>query len=124
MKAQRKPPPAATDTPAARNGGARQASSRWQELIPLAAILLLATLLRLHFLEVPLERDEGEYATMGQLLLRGGVPYVDAANMKLPGTYYAYAAILAVLGSSAEAVRLGLLFLNLVSIVLVQRIGR
>ena len=38
---------------------------------------------------MPLERDEGEYAYIGQLILRGEIPYVAAHSMKLPGVYYA-----------------------------------
>lgn len=37
----------------------------------------------------PLERDEGEYAYAGQLMLQGIPPYQLAYNMKLPGTYAA-----------------------------------
>src|SRR5262249_48428186 len=76
------------------------------------------------FLSVPLERDEGEYAYMGQLILRGEVPYIAAHNMKLPGIYYAYAGILALLGESGVAIRLGLLVVNLLSIVLLYRLAR
>jgi hypothetical protein len=92
--------------------------------IALAAILAGTTLLRLRLLGVPLERDEGEYGYLGQLVLRGEVPYLAAHNMKLPGVYYAYAGILATLGESPEAIRLGLLVVNLASIVLVYQLGR
>lgn len=90
----------------------------------LAGILVATALLRLAFLDVPLERDEGEYAYMAQLLLRGEVPYVAAANMKLPGIYVAYAAILGLLGESATAIRLGLIVVNLAGVWLVARLGR
>lgn len=90
----------------------------------LAAVLVGTTLVRLRLAGMPLERDEGEYAYMGQLILRGEVPYLAAVNMKLPGTYYAYAGILAAFGESAEAVRVGLLLANLGAIVLVFLLGR
>jgi hypothetical protein len=55
------------------------------------AILVVTALLRIRLLGVPLERDEGEYAYVGQLILQREVPYLAARNMKLPGVYYAYA---------------------------------
>ena len=96
----------------------------WGPRLAVATVLVATALLRLRLLGIPLERDEGEYAYMGQLILRGELPYVAAYNMKLPGTYYANAAILALLGDSATAIRLGLLAINLASIVLLYRLGR
>jgi hypothetical protein len=92
--------------------------------IALSATVIVATLLRLRLLGVPLERDEGEYAYMGQLILRGDLPYLAAQNMKLPGTYYAYAVILRLFGETDTAIRAGLLLVNLCSILLVYRLGR
>ena len=92
--------------------------------LALVAILAVTVVLRVRLLDVPLERDEGEYAYMGQLILRGEVPYVAAHNMKLPGTYCAYAAIMAVFGQTTAAIRAGLLLINLGAILLVHRLGR
>jgi 4-amino-4-deoxy-L-arabinose transferase-like glycosyltransferase len=99
-------------------------SRAWAPRITLAAILVGTALLRLRLLAIPLERDEGEYAYMGQLILRGETPYVAAYNMKLPGTYYAHAAILGLLGETDVAVHLGLLAVNLASIALLYLLGR
>src|SRR6516165_6895570 len=71
-----------------------------------------------------LEGDEGEYAYAGQLMLQGVPPYQAAYNMKLPGTYAAYAAIMAVFGQSPAGIHLGLLLVNAASIVLVFLLGR
>jgi hypothetical protein len=49
---------------------------------------------RLGLLNFPLERDEGEYAYAGQLMLQGIPPYDLACNMKFPGTYAISIAIL------------------------------
>ena len=89
-------------------------------------LLLLGTVcaIRLSLLDRPLDRDEGEYAYAGQLMLAGIPPYKLAYNMKLPGTYAAYAAVFAVFGESAQAVHLGLLLANLATIVLVALIGK
>ena len=55
-------------------------------------VLLFVGFIRLRLLDMPLERDEGEYAYAGQLILQGIPPYELAYNMKLPGTYFACAA--------------------------------
>jgi 4-amino-4-deoxy-L-arabinose transferase-like glycosyltransferase len=77
-----------------------------------------AAALRLRLLDVPLDRDEGEYAYIGQLLLQGVPPYAQAYNFKLPGIYGAYAAILAAFGQSPAAIHLGLLIVNAATTVL------
>src|SRR5262245_36915724 len=73
---------------------------------------------------MPLERDEGEYAYAGQLILQGVPPYKDAYNMKLPGTYAAYAVIMAILGQTPSGIHLGVALINCASILLIFFIGR
>jgi hypothetical protein len=58
--------------------------TRWSFGV-LALIVAAVALLRWGLLDVPLERDEGEYAYTAQLLLEGISPYAQAYNMKLPG---------------------------------------
>lgn len=92
--------------------------------IVVLACLLLAAGLRLRLLPVPLERDEGEYAYAGQLLLQGIPPYQLAYNMKFPGTYVAYAVILGLFGHTPQAIHLGLLLVNAASALLLFLLGR
>lgn len=92
--------------------------------IVLAITVLLSLAVRIRLKDMPLERDEGEYAYAGQLLLQGVPPYKLAYNMKLPGTYIAYAAIMAVLGQTPSGIHLGVAAVNMASIVLVFFIGR
>ena len=80
--------------------------------------------IRLRLLDFPLERDEGEYAYAGQLMLQGTPPYQECYNMKWPGTYVAYAVIMALFGETATGIHLGLLFVNLASAWFVYLIGR
>ena len=87
-------------------------------------VLLATAAIRFRFLETPLERDEGEYAYVGQLMLQGIPPYQIACNMKLPGTYTAYAALMAMFGQTIRGVHLGLLVVNAGAIILVALIGR
>src|SRR5256885_2472029 len=72
----------------------------------LTLILLLTCAIRIHLRNIPLERDEGEYAYAGQLMLQGMPPYKLAYNMKLPGTYAAYALIMAGFWLQHNGVRL------------------
>jgi len=87
-------------------------------------IILLFAYIRFRLRDMPLERDEGEYAYAGQLILQGIPPYQLAYNMKLPGTYTAYALILAVFGQSPAAIHLGLLLINAATTLLVYFLGR
>ena len=80
--------------------------------IILVIIILSAAAIRLHLLDVPMERDEGEYAYAGQLLLQGVPPYDQVYNMKLPGIYVVYAVLMAVFGQTHTGVHLGLLVIN------------
>ena len=89
----------------------------------LAVALLFAVYVRVRLREFPLERDEGEFAYAGQLILQGVPPYKLAYNMKLPGTYLAYAALMAVFGQTTAGIHLGLLAVNLATIVLLYRFG-
>jgi hypothetical protein len=79
---------------------------------------------RVRLLDVPLERDEGEYAYAGQLILQGIPPYQLVYNMKLPGAYAVYALFLALFGQTAGAIRLGFLLVNAATIVLLFLLGR
>ena len=75
----------------------------------IALVVLGAAGIRLRLLDVPLDRDEGEYAYFGQLLLEGVPPYAAAYNLKPPGIYGAYALILAVFGQTTAGIHLGLI---------------
>jgi len=86
--------------------------------IAFGIIILLVTIIRVRLLSVPLERDEGEYAYMGQLILQGIPPYKIAFNMKFPGTYCMYALFMSIFGESIKGIHIGLLIVNISSIFL------
>ena len=94
----------------------------WWTLAIIVFGLVLATRIRL--LGIPLERDEGEYAYAGQLILQGIPPYKLAYNMKFPGTYAAYAAVMSLFGQTDFAIHLGLLFVNAATVALVFFLAR
>lgn len=89
-----------------------------------AAIVALCLYARWRLLGVPFERDEGEYAYMGQLLLQGVPPYLQAYTMKLPGVSAVYAFFMVLFGQSVFGVHLGLLLVNLGGIVLTGLLAR
>ena len=98
-------------------------SANWHWIV-LGVILLATAAVRIRLLSAPLERDEGEFAYMGQLMLHGIAPYKIAYNMKFPGIYAAYALVMAVFGQTIIGIHLGLLLVNATSIVLTFLLGR
>jgi hypothetical protein len=106
-----------------RNRARPEFSPPWALLAVLVALLFVAYV-RFRLADVPLERDEGEYGYAGQLILQGIPPYELAYNMKFPGTYYAYAVILAVFGQTPWGIHVGLLLVNAATVVFVFAIGR
>jgi hypothetical protein len=92
-------------------------------LLVVAAVLLVAAI-RWRLLSMPLERDEGEYAYAGQLILQGISPYQEAYSVKFPGTSVAYALIMLVFGKTVSGIHLGMIFVTSASTMLVFLIGR
>jgi len=59
------------------------------------AIVFLAMAVRMPFLNVPLDRDEGEYAYIGWRTSLHELPYLDWVNQKPPGIFWVYRLALA-----------------------------
>ncbi len=99
------------------SGSASPASQPWASffrphLIVLLLVLVFMGSVRVRLADMPLERDEGEYAYAGQLILEGVPPYQLVYNSKLPGTYAAYAVILRLFGQTGRDIHLALLLIN------------
>jgi len=92
--------------------------------VALVIIIVFFASIRIRLLSIPLERDEGEYAYAGQLILQGIPPYRLAYNMKMPGIYYAYALAMTIFGQSTVGIHLGLLVVNVGAITLMFFLGR
>src|SRR5580700_11574091 len=90
----------------------------------LLVVMVFFAFVRVRLRDMPLERDEGEFAYVGQLMLQGIPPYKIASNMKLPGTYAAYAAIMAVFGETTSGIRDGLILVNAAATILVFLLGK
>ena len=80
-----------------------------------AIVFLAVVYARIRLIDIPLERDEGEYAYAGQLILQGIAPYTLAYNMKFPGVYLSYAAIMAIFGQSIAGIHIGFLLVHLLT---------
>jgi len=104
--------------------------ARYQNVFRLAlwllfgATLVAVTWARIRLLGLPLERDEGEYAYTGQLLLQGIPPYKLAYSMKFPGTAASYALLMSIFGDTTTGIHLGLIVINLVTVGLIFFLGR
>jgi 4-amino-4-deoxy-L-arabinose transferase-like glycosyltransferase len=81
---------------------ARTNARNWVLIVIAAGLLSGATTLA-HPL---LTNDTPLFVYLGKLLLTGGVPYRDAWDVKSPGTFFLYAANVAMFGDSAFSVRL------------------
>src|SRR5271170_7836441 len=90
----------------------------------MVAVLLIVAAVRLRLLDFPLERDEGEYAYAGQLILQGIPPYELAYNMKFPGTYLAYAAIMRLFGETPAGIHFGLLLMTTATALMLFWLGK
>src|SRR5258708_468890 len=110
---------------AAGSGSARwwKDGQRWSWVI-LICVLVLTAGVRFRLRDMPLERDEGEYAYTGQLLLEGVAPWKSAYSMKLPGTSAVYAVLMALFGQSCAGAHVGLLVVNAGTIGLVFLLAR
>ncbi len=74
--------------------------------IALIVICLLPILLYLPFMNEPLNHDEGFYAVVGRMLLRGDLPYRDAFDIKPPLVFAWYALSFFIFGENVWAPRL------------------
>jgi 4-amino-4-deoxy-L-arabinose transferase-like glycosyltransferase len=90
----------------------------------LLLVILFFAVVRWRLRDIALERDEGEYAYCGQLILQGIPPYQLAYNMKLPGTYVGYAAMMTLFGETSSGMHIGLLLMNAATSLLIFLLAR
>ena len=90
----------------------------------MVAVLVLIAMVRLRLLNFSLERDEGEYAYAGQLLLQGIPPYQLAFNMKFPGTYAMYAVIMWLFGETPAGIHFGVTIITTLTALMLYWLGK
>jgi hypothetical protein len=95
-----------------------------RQAVLLLSVFAFALLLRWRIADIPLERDEGEYAYIAQHWLQGEPPYKESFDQKPPGAFAAYALILTSFGSSPAAIHWGAQCYTLGTISLLFLAGR
>lgn len=96
----------------------------WPLLVVAVAGLCAALALRLRFLELPLERDEGVYAVIAKQIMAGLSPYEGTRDMRFPGIYAVYALALSVFGATPAGIHGALLATNAASCALLYGLAR
>src|SRR5688572_20295958 len=80
-------------------------ASRTAALATALALALGTVALRAPLFDLPLERDEGEYAYIAWRLGAGETPYLDWFDQKPPGVFFAYRAALSLPGDPVVTIR-------------------
>ncbi|MEY2600992.1 MAG: hypothetical protein QOJ36_311 [Verrucomicrobiota bacterium] len=75
--------------------GLRPRPSARQTILVVAGLILITAAVRIPLLNVPLERDEGEYAYIAWRLGHNELPYRDWVDQKPPAIFWVYRAALA-----------------------------
>jgi hypothetical protein len=105
------------------SGGSRRA------FLWLLFVLAVVTAIRIRLINLPLERDEGDFAYGGQLMLQGVSIYQGAYTdaLKLPGTCAAYALAMVLFGQTTAAIHTAVILVTLGTAIFVffltRRIG-
>lgn len=95
----------------------------WSVALGVVISAIVLYVLRRHFIDMPLERDESAYAYLGKRLLEGEIPYRDFYEMKPPLLFASYAALIALFGYSASGLHWAALALGFWNSVWVYAIG-
>src|SRR5687768_8241793 len=101
----------------------RWSAARERVLVGLALVIVVSIGLRLPFLSVPLITDEGGYAYVAHWLTRGAALYRDLWFDRPQAIFVLYAAQMALLGESTEAIRFGAALYNAAAAVALYALG-
>lgn len=92
--------------------------------LSLFLVIIFSLLIRLPYLNVPLERDEGGYAYIAWRMEQGELPYKDVFDNKPPLIYFIYLLIFKVFGHSVKAIHCFLLLWVLAEVFLIYKLCR
>jgi 4-amino-4-deoxy-L-arabinose transferase-like glycosyltransferase len=115
------PPSSTHGQPAAEEAGTPRARVDWAGF---AAVCAFALLLRVPVANMPLERDEGEYAYIAQQWLQGALPYRDSFDQKPPGVHIVYVLIESLGGTTPAAIHWTAQLYSLGTLAVVFVLGR
>lgn len=85
---------------------ARPSNNKAAVVVSLLAVLAVGAVLLSPLLTYPLGRDQGVFATVADVMQRGGMPYKDAWDTKPPGIFYVFWLSFRLFGRSEMAPRL------------------
>jgi len=88
-----------------KNQGGVELFIKKREILLLLLVVVLFFAFRLQFTHMPLDRDEGAYAYIGQQVFSGSIPYKDTFDHKPPFIYYIYKTAFDLYGINVEAIR-------------------
>lgn len=98
---------------------------RSKSLIAAAIVVLVYVFLRWNTIDIPLNRDEGGFAYLGELIWRGATLYVDGVDLKPPGIFFLYAGLKALgIPFSAKGVHWALFAYNFGTLVILVLLAR
>jgi hypothetical protein len=95
--------------------GFRPGPSARQTFLLVAGLILITAAVRTPLLNIPLERDEGEYAYIAWRLSHNELPYRDWVDQKPPAIFWVYRAALALPLDPIRAVHLAALLFSAAS---------
>ena len=103
-----------------------KAANSHRAIFWLLLVLAIVTVIRIRLVNIPFERDEGEFAYGGQLLLEGVSPYQGDYNvgLKFPGTCAAYALAMWFLGQTVVAVHAAIILVTLATAIFLFLVTR
>jgi Dolichyl-phosphate-mannose-protein mannosyltransferase len=100
------------------------ATPRWIAIACFAAIAVTYVVLRIPGLGVPLDRDEGAFGYIGQLINHGGLPYRDALDHKPPVAFYINAFALLLVPATEWGIHTFLLIYNFLTLICIFYIAK
>jgi hypothetical protein len=81
------------------------------------AVIIIYIVLHSNLIGIPLNRDEGGFAYLGQLISHGGKLYVDGCDLKPPGIFFVYSFLSFLVPFTPEGLHWGLTIYNLGTLV-------
>jgi len=87
-------------------------------------LIVLTILFSYPSLYYPFGTDQGVFAYVARMIIKGDVPYKDVWDIKPPGIYFLYALGMKILGDSMVAIRIFDLFFTILNVLLIFYIVR
>ena len=81
-----------------------------------AIIILVYVMIRINLIDIPLDRDEGAFGYIGQVIANNGIPYKDALDHKPPVIFYLYSLALLFVQPTSWGIHLFLHIYNFITL--------